>query len=108
MWTSPAPASPSPAAKVSTRISAWLGPTYHKACARSLTCPPTRLPSCYREIAFGPSAPSPLAGEGRGGGSGDVAKDVPHSPTPTPDPSPKGGGEKKGAVPNAIALPSRE
>src|SRR5216683_2040982 len=40
------------------------------------------------------SAPSPLVGEGRGGGSGDVAQQVPHSTTPTPDPSPQGGGEK--------------
>ena len=38
-------------------------------------------------------APSPPAGEGRGGGSaGDVA-----CGTPTPDPSPQGGGEKIGA-----------
>ena len=34
-------------------------------------------------------------GEGRGGGSRDVAKDVPHSSTPTPDPSPQGGGGQK-------------
>jgi len=40
------------------------------------------------------SSPSPLVGEGRGGGSGDLGEAVPHSPTPTPDPSPQGGGEK--------------
>ena len=43
-------------------------------------------------------SPSPLVGEGRGGGSGDVAKHVPHSTTPTPDPSPQGGGEYKSAA----------
>ncbi len=41
-----------------------------------------------------PSAPSPLVGEGRGGGSGGYGNVVPHLPTPTPDPSPQGGGEK--------------
>jgi uncharacterized protein len=49
-----------------------------------------------RAIAHGTavSSPSPLVGEGRGGGSGDCGSTVPHSPTPTPDPSPQGGGEK--------------
>jgi len=56
----------------------------------------------------GPSSPSPLAGEGRGGGPGVCGTDVRHSPTPTrgtpknasaffgdpADPSPQGGGEK--------------
>src|SRR5262249_10065490 len=32
--------------------------------------------------------PSPLVGEGRGGGAGDYGTAVPHGPTPTPDPSP--------------------
>jgi hypothetical protein len=41
------------------------------------------------------SSPSPLVGEGRGGGSGGCDEHVTHSPTPTPDPSPQGGGEKK-------------
>jgi hypothetical protein len=36
------------------------------------------------------SSPSPLAGEGWGGGYPQVAALV----TPTPDPSPQGGGEK--------------
>src|SRR5499427_9130440 len=39
-------------------------------------------------------SPSPLVGEGRGGGSGGLGKAVPHSSTPTSDPSPQGGGEK--------------
>src|SRR6266853_6595307 len=39
--------------------------------------------------------PSPVVGEGWGGGSGNDATEVPHSTTPTPDPSPQGGGEKK-------------
>src|ERR1700719_2040586 len=43
-----------------------------------------------------PPSPSPLVGEGRGGGSRDCGPTVPHSPTPTPDPSPQGGGEKNG------------
>src|SRR5215468_2033848 len=40
------------------------------------------------------SSPSPLAGEGRGGGSRDNATALPYGATPTPDPSPQGGGEK--------------
>ncbi len=35
-----------------------------------------------------PASPSPLVGEGRGGGSGRCGNAVPASPTPTPDPSP--------------------
>jgi DNA-binding HxlR family transcriptional regulator len=42
------------------------------------------------------SSPSPLVGEGRGGGSGGFGTKVPCSSTPTLDPSPQGGGEKKG------------
>jgi excinuclease ABC subunit C len=46
------------------------------------------------------SSPLPLVGQGRGGGSGDLGTEVPHSPIPTqegrPLPSPQGGGEKKG------------
>src|SRR5262245_4841407 len=38
------------------------------------------------------SAPSPLVGEGWGGGSCGVAPTMPHSTTPTPNPSPQGGG----------------
>ncbi|HMA71856.1 MAG TPA: excinuclease ABC subunit UvrA [Xanthobacteraceae bacterium] len=34
------------------------------------------------------ASPSPLVGEGRGGGSGAVGPDVPHGLPPTPDPSP--------------------
>jgi 2-furoyl-CoA dehydrogenase large subunit len=43
------------------------------------------------------SSPSPLVGEGRGGGSGGRGAEVPHLPTPTQEvhllPSPQGGGE---------------
>jgi cobaltochelatase CobN len=41
------------------------------------------------------ASPSPLVGEGRGGGSGDFGSAVPHSSTPTADPSPQGGGERR-------------
>src|SRR6516225_5257551 len=40
------------------------------------------------------ATPSPLVGEGWGGGSGGCAADEPHSTTPTPNPSPQGGGEE--------------
>src|SRR5713226_10070426 len=40
--------------------------------------------------------PSPLVGEGRGGGSCRCCTAVPPGTTPTPDPSPQGGGEKGG------------
>ncbi len=46
-------------------------------------------------VAHDALSPSPLAGEGRGGGLGGLGATVPHSTTPTPDPSPQGGGEKK-------------
>jgi itaconate CoA-transferase len=39
------------------------------------------------------SAPSPLAGEGWGGGWCGDARAWPHTTTPTPNPSPQGGGE---------------
>jgi hypothetical protein len=45
--------------------------------------------------AASPSSPSPLVGEGRGGGSEGDGTSVPHRTTPTPDPSQQGGGEKK-------------
>jgi len=41
------------------------------------------------------AAPSPLVGEGWGGGACRSGTAVPHPPTPTPDPSPQGGGEKR-------------
>jgi DNA polymerase III alpha subunit len=44
------------------------------------------------------SSPSPLVGEGRGGGSRACGNEVPHSSTPTPDPSPQGGREKKAGL----------
>jgi cobaltochelatase CobN len=40
------------------------------------------------------SSPSPLVGEGRGGGSRGYGPTVHHSSTPTPDPSPQRGGEQ--------------
>jgi ATP-dependent helicase HrpB len=43
----------------------------------------------------GRSAPSPLVGEGWGGGSRGDAQILPPSTTPTPHPSPQGGGERK-------------
>jgi ATP-dependent helicase HrpB len=41
------------------------------------------------------SAPSPLVGEGWGGGWRSDAAVVPHRTTPTPNPSPQGGGERR-------------
>src|SRR5262252_7369907 len=40
------------------------------------------------------SSPSPLVGEGRGGGSWGRGMEVPHGTTPTPNPSPQGGGAR--------------
>jgi ATP-dependent helicase HrpB len=63
--------------------------------------------------AAAPSSPSPLAGEGRGGGSPSTA---PIGATPTPDPServsspvspPQGGGELTTGVMLALAFPDR-
>jgi DNA polymerase-3 subunit gamma/tau len=47
-------------------------------------------PPAGRAIAYGAavSSPSPLVGEGWGGGSGGLAPKVPPGTTPTPDPSP--------------------
>jgi 16S rRNA (adenine1518-N6/adenine1519-N6)-dimethyltransferase len=45
------------------------------------------------------SSPSPLVGEGRGGGSGGDGTDVPYGSTPTANPSPQGGGEEFAAPP---------
>jgi 5-oxoprolinase (ATP-hydrolysing) len=49
------------------------------------------------QVAGELNAPSPLAGEGQGGGSSGKAHRSMHVsalPTPTPDPSPQGGGER--------------
>jgi ATP-dependent helicase HrpB len=63
--------------------------------------------------AVGPSSPSPLAGEGRGGGSPSTAS---IGATPTPDPServsspvssPQGGGEQKGSPKHAREQPAQ-
>src|SRR5215468_470433 len=70
------------------------------------------VPRCgYRfaapvERVVAPS-PSPLVGEGRGGGSRDYGPTVPHSPTPTPNPSPQGGEEqsKEEDRPSVAVLP---
>jgi hypothetical protein len=45
------------------------------------------------------ASPSPLVGEGWGGGSGGCGSAVPPLSTPAPDPSPQGGGEEFGALP---------
>ena len=68
----------------------------------------------WAEIA---SAPSPLVGEGRGGGAGGNATEltgartpstrVRHLPTPTPNPSPQGGGESSIGALLALAYPER-
>ena len=53
-----------------------------------------------RATRVSPPAPSPLVGEGWGGGSGgEVASSTiaPFVPTPTPIPSPQGGGEQRAA-----------
>jgi hypothetical protein len=42
--------------------------------------------------------PSPLVGEGRGGGVVRCGNAVPRLPTPTPNPSPQGGGEEFAAL----------
>jgi len=57
-------------------------------------------PLAGRAIACGVagSSPSPLVGEGRGGGSGRLGTEVPQSSTPTPDPSPQGGGGRAKAA----------
>jgi peptide/nickel transport system ATP-binding protein len=44
------------------------------------------------------SAPSPLVGEGWGGGSSLLHEVRPPTATPTPNPSPQGGGERTGSV----------
>ncbi len=41
------------------------------------------------------SSPSPLVGEGRGGGSRGLSQAAPSGTTPTPNPSPQGGGEQR-------------
>jgi ATP-dependent helicase HrpB len=77
----------------------------------------------WAEIAQSPDAPlarrtpSPLAGEGRAGGSGGTARaatGAEHSsaetsrfPTPTPAPSPQGGGELSAGALLALAYPER-
>jgi peptide/nickel transport system ATP-binding protein len=44
------------------------------------------------------SSPSPLVGEGRGGGSASNGTRVPQRPTRTPGPSPQGGGAQQGPL----------
>ena len=55
-----------------------------------------RRPS-YRRCRVLRPAPSPLEGEGWGGGSKFVARSIFNRLTPTPNPSPQGGGEQTGA-----------
>jgi DNA ligase-1 len=52
----------------------------------------------------GRSAPSPLEGEGWGGGSNVGARSTPNSRTPTTNPSPQGGGEQTERAANAPTL----
>src|SRR5258706_1689538 len=54
--------------------------------------------------AAGPSSPSPLAGEGRGGGSTTAGR---VRGSPFPDPSPQGGGERRGSPPSRREHPAR-
>jgi len=49
------------------------------------------------------AAPSPLVGEGWGGGSGGCGNVVPPLATPTPIPSPQGGGEKQTPLQTKLA-----
>ncbi len=54
-----------------------------------------RMARRWAEMAAGASSPSPLVGEGRGGGARGFGDAVPNLPTPAPGPSPQGGGEQK-------------
>jgi hypothetical protein len=62
---------------------------------RSFAQKHTRAKLRTKQVA---ATPSPLVGEGWGGGSRGYGTDVPHSTTPTPDPSPQGGGEEFAAL----------
>ncbi len=44
------------------------------------------------------ATPSPIVGEGWGGGAGRRGTEVPPGSTPTPNPSPQGGGEEFAAL----------
>jgi ATP-dependent helicase/nuclease subunit B len=57
------------------------------------SCPPS-LVSKASALGVAVPSPSPLVGEGRGGGSSDVGTTLRPGTPPTPDPSPQGGGEK--------------
>jgi len=59
----------------------------------------------HYHICDGTSSPSPLVGEGRGGGSRGCGSKVPHRTTPTPDPSPQGGGEQNSPLPAGRVCP---
>jgi len=54
------------------------------------------------------AAPSPLVGEGWGGGSRSCGTDMPPLATPTPNPSPQVGGEEFAARPQRKPVPTRE
>src|SRR5215471_4142157 len=60
-------------------------------------------------LNFGGAAttPSPLLGEGWGGGSGGCGNAVPSLTTPTPTPSPQGGGEEFAALLGRTLAPMR-
>src|SRR5215212_4746634 len=79
-------------------LSPTIGQPISAACTRSWWVRPVTGSIASQVNSTTPralSAPSPLVGEGWGGGA-DIAVD-PHASTsfPTPDPSPQGGGEKR-------------
>jgi adenylate cyclase len=80
-----------------------------RAAESAAAAPPPDPPQQAWAIAYSLAAspPSPLVGEGWGGGSRGYGPTVPYSPTPTPDPSPQGGGElgPLGDRPSVAVLP---
>jgi acetate---CoA ligase (ADP-forming) len=67
-----------------------------EACADAVAAALTRRVPRVLAAASGGASPSPLVGEGRGGGAGGEGAAVRHPSTPTPGHPPQGGGEKRG------------